>query len=241
MIGKDHSFKFEKEDVWKVKLMDKFQAQGVFCKGGTNCQKEHVNGKWSTIYDQSFAVELDNGLRFLANLRYSVKPDISPNPTADNFSKFFELKTGDYNKFDSQCDKTMIGFVQHIPSINTKESYGMVDHKVQCFYGMQETHYDMEDTVQVKTESDTVKVAVITNQNKIATQPVESINTQLSDVKDSVLRKSQNRFNAHHSHTPSDETDKAIMFINSQNFGWKADTCKLQKHHAEYGAHCEQE
>ena len=35
------------------------------------------------------------------------------------------------------------------------------------------THYDMEKTVSVKTESDTVKVAVITSQNKIATKPIE--------------------------------------------------------------------
>jgi hypothetical protein len=40
-------------------------------------------------------------------------------------------------------------------------SYGMTNHHVSCFYGQQETHYDMEKTVSVKTESDTVKVAVI--------------------------------------------------------------------------------
>jgi hypothetical protein len=45
----------------------------------------------------------------------------------------------------------------------------MTNHKVSCFYGVQETHYDMEKTVSVKTESDTVKVAVITSQNKIET------------------------------------------------------------------------
>jgi len=38
---------------------------------------------------------------------------------------------------------------------------------------------------------------------------------------------------------PSDENDIAISFINNQNLGWKADTCKLQKHHAEYGTHCD--
>jgi hypothetical protein len=34
----------------------------------------------------------------------------------------------------------------------------------------------MEKTVSVKTESDTVKVAVITSQNKIITDPIEKIN-----------------------------------------------------------------
>jgi len=56
----------------------------------------------------------------------------------------------------------MVGFMQTMPT-RTKERYGMTDHKVACFYGEQETHYDMEKTVSVKTESDTVNVAVITS------------------------------------------------------------------------------
>lgn len=56
----------------------------------------------------------------------------------------------------------MVGFVQTIPSVS-KEQYDMTSHKVVCFYGEQDTHYDMEKTVSVKTESDTVKVAVITS------------------------------------------------------------------------------
>ena len=55
----------------------------------------------------------------------------------------------------------------------------MTDHNIECFYGQQETHYDMEKTVSVKTESDTVKVAVITSQNKIVTQPIETENIQV--------------------------------------------------------------
>lgn len=78
------------------------------------------------------------------------------------------LKTGDYGKFNSECDKSMIGFVQTVPSLSN-EVYSLTNHKVQCFYGVQETHYDMEKTVSVKTDSDAVKVAVITQQNKIQT------------------------------------------------------------------------
>lgn len=99
----------------------------------------------------------------------------------------------------------------------------MAHHKVVCFYGEQDAHYDMEKTVSVKTESDTVKVAVITSQNKIVTQPIEQTNLQTK----SQVRTSKNRFNAHMEHTPSDETDKAISFVNSQDLGWKADVCKL--------------
>ena len=43
----------------------------------------------------------------------------------------------------------------------------MTHHKISCFHGEQAIHYDMEKTVSVKTESDAVKVAVITEQNKI--------------------------------------------------------------------------
>jgi hypothetical protein len=60
----------------------------------------------------------------------------------------------------------MVGFVQTIPTV-AKDEYTMTKHKIVCFYGEQDTHYDMEKTVSVKTESDTVKVAVITSQNKI--------------------------------------------------------------------------
>ena len=41
------------------------------------------------------------------------------------------------------------------------------------------------------------------------------------------LRQSSRRYNAHIEHVANDETDKAISFINKQNFGWKADVCKL--------------
>ena len=142
--------------------MDKYQAQAQKCESETVCSSEKVQGVWSPIYDQSFEVELENGLRFLTNFKYTVKSDVSPKPSQELFQKFETLKTGDYNKFDSKCDQTMVGFVQNIPTV-TNTSYSMSQHNVQCFYATQKTHYDMEKTVQVKTESDTVKVAVITS------------------------------------------------------------------------------
>lgn len=51
IIGKDHAWKFNKEHVWKVKLMDKFQAEAKFCKNGTECEDKTIAGQWSTIYD----------------------------------------------------------------------------------------------------------------------------------------------------------------------------------------------
>ena len=63
----------------------------------------------------------------------------------------------------------MVGFVQKMGGKN--ENPGSFDkHEVQCFFGEQDTHYDMEKTVQVKTDSDAVKIAVITTQNKIITE-----------------------------------------------------------------------
>ena len=90
----------------------------------------------------------------------------------------------------------------------------------------------MEQTVHVKTDADDVKVAVITAQNEY--KPASLI----SKPKGLAQRSSNRRINAHYAHVASDETDRAISFINSQNLGWKADTCKLQKSHPEYGPHC---
>jgi hypothetical protein len=114
--------------------MDKYQVEAVFCKNGSKCEDSHIAGTWSTVYDQSFKIELDNGLRFLANFKYSIKKETSANPVKDGADKFESVKTGDYGKFDSQCDKTMIGFVQTIPTVYKKE-YTMTKHRVVCFYG----------------------------------------------------------------------------------------------------------
>jgi hypothetical protein len=58
-------------------------------------------------------------MRFLANYRYDLKSDISKDPLKDAASagieKFSQLETGDYEKFDSLCSQTMVGFVQNIP------------------------------------------------------------------------------------------------------------------------------
>lgn len=97
----------------------------------------------------------------------------------------------------------------------------------------------MEKTVSVNTESESVKLAVITQENRIQTKPVEQNNLQIKS-KINMPRQSKTRFNAHSTHEANNETDAAISFINNADLGWKADVCKLQKHHAEYGAHCDQ-
>ena len=57
-------------------------------------------------------VELDNGVRFITNFRYNVKPSISSDPVTDGGSSFADLKTSSYDSFDSDCGATMVGFVQ---------------------------------------------------------------------------------------------------------------------------------
>ena len=95
--------------------MDQYNVEAVFCKGGSNCETKQVKGKWSPIYAQAMMVELDNGLRFVTNFRYNLKDEISKNPLKENVSSFSEISTGSEDDFNSQCDQTMIGFVQNKP------------------------------------------------------------------------------------------------------------------------------
>jgi hypothetical protein len=99
--------------------MDKYQAEANYCKQGRNCEATHVTGTWSNIYDQGFQINLENGMRFVANFKYSIKPNITKAPLSlvqtEQASELWDLKTSDYFKFNSECDKTMIGFVQSNP------------------------------------------------------------------------------------------------------------------------------
>ena len=67
--------------------------------------------------------------------------------------------------------------------------------------------------------------------------PADDANVQLDAQ--IFQRTSSKRINAHHEHVPSDENDIMISAINSLDLGWKADVCKLQKHHSDYGSHCD--
>ena len=114
IIDANHKWKFAKDDVWKVTLADGYKASAKFCPGGTSCESSPVSGTWSTIYDQAMRVELENGLRFITNFRYNIKPSISEDPLADGAKTFEGTQTGDYASFNSVCSETMVGFVQHI-------------------------------------------------------------------------------------------------------------------------------
>lgn len=73
-----------------------------------------------------------------------------------------------------------------------------------------------------------------------ATAPPDETNLQVAAEVRAMPRAHNRRMNTHHSHVPSDYMDLLIETINeSDNIPWKADTCKHQKHHASYGAHCD--
>ena len=50
IINKDHDFKFESFDKWKVTLDNDYKATAQICKEENACEAA-INGTWSTIYD----------------------------------------------------------------------------------------------------------------------------------------------------------------------------------------------
>ena len=75
LIDKSFSWSFAAEDIWQVKLSPDTTARANFCPNGdlSKCQNLGVKGFWQDYYDQAFHVELENGLRFVANFRYELK------------------------------------------------------------------------------------------------------------------------------------------------------------------------
>jgi len=160
IIDANHKWKFAKDDVWKVTLADGYKASAKFCPGGTSCESSPVSGTWSTIYDQAMRVELENGLRFITNFRYNIKPSISEDPLADGAKTFEGTQTGDYASFNSVCSETMVGFVQHIHGGNGSS---MKTHKAQCFYGKQTKQFNVQKSVE--EVNDSVKIDRIVEKN----------------------------------------------------------------------------
>jgi len=70
-----------------------------------------VNGYWNSFYDQAFKIELENGKRFLANWRYSLKEYVQAAPMKNGAKGISDVQIDDYDKFYSECDRSMIGFI----------------------------------------------------------------------------------------------------------------------------------
>ena len=116
-------------------IQSDFSAEARFCKDGDldKCARERTMGKWLAYYDQALLVELDNGLRFFANFKYQLKPNVTSDPTKTDVKKMAKLvqEVDDTAKaqFDSVCNQTMVGFV-----FNTSQPGTLQKHPVTCFY-----------------------------------------------------------------------------------------------------------
>jgi hypothetical protein len=64
----------------------------------------------------------------------------------------------------------MIGFIQNIPS-KTGVSGSLAEHSVQCFYGVQEKHYDFEKTKAFNTGH--VKFNKIIEHKQVAVEDIK--------------------------------------------------------------------
>lgn len=105
VLSENFKFNFAGEDVYQVNLIDNYKAEAVFCKDGASCDGKVIQGKWTSIYDQAIDLELDNGIRFIANMRYNMKSLVSKDPLKQAFEKglnsFGTIESGDYDKFNS--------------------------------------------------------------------------------------------------------------------------------------------
>lgn len=69
-----------------------YTVEAAFCKHGniSDCEKS-VEGTWLNYYDQALHVEIpDKNLRFTANFRYNILPNITTDPQSD-FKKVDKL------------------------------------------------------------------------------------------------------------------------------------------------------
>lgn len=246
LVNKKHEFSFASTDLYKLNLMDNYKAEAIFCKDGKDCEKSTIKGKWTSIYDQAFNIELENGLRFVSNFRYNIKQLISADPFRDagakGIEKFRHIESGDNDKFDSACDQTMVGFVQ---ATKGTDKSTMAQHKVTCFHGTQRKHYDIEETKAFNTGK--VKFNKITAHHTVQpdnlladAQQDQKKPTNVHAVQTPFKRtKAKRRVNMHLEHKPSEEMDIMIQAINEADLGWTADVCKYQKTHKLYGEHCD--
>ena len=123
----------------------------------------------------------------------------------------------------------------------------MKNFKAVCFYGKQTSKFNVEQTEEVDADgkqkfnkiikhdtsaSKALKVMSPDQDSKTVTKKTNVVNKSKPPTKN---KKPSKRSNLHLEHKPSDEMDLLISTLNDADLGWKADTCKLQKHHAKYG------
>ena len=114
----------------------------------------------------------------------------------------------------------------------------MSNFKAVCFYAKQTSKFNVEKTEEVD-EDGKQKFNKILKHDASASKELEDVIKAASPAKETKPaiknKKPSKRSNLHLEHKPSDEMDLLISTLNDADLGWKADTCKLQKHHAKYG------
>jgi hypothetical protein len=110
----------------------------------------------------------------------------------------------------------MIGFVHKLDDLGTMEN-----HKISCFYGSKDKSQLYED--------------------QVAPVNLGQGNQTNSTLETSEAPSKRGAVNLYDKHNATAETDDFIAHINgNQNiYGWKANTCMLQKSHKDY--HCDSE
>lgn len=86
-------------NVLNFRLNDDFSVINLSYPNATNAADNH----WSMIYDQSFFINFSSQ-RFIANFKYTVKDTVKK-------GGYKQLTVQNLEKFDSHCDKTMVGFI----------------------------------------------------------------------------------------------------------------------------------
>ena len=220
-------------------------ASAQQCESKDKCEGQKVNGLWNSFYDQAMKVELENGKRFLANWRYSLKEYVQSEPFRTGARGISDVQIDDYDKFYSQCDRTMIGFIQDMSTPST-----MTDHNVACFYAnknsaegeiknnlvqrekdeakrKEDEEEKKADKENVQTHSD-IKIVKDEQLIQIESQ-MEGKSKELSGTKLQQRKKGKKSFrrNPLLDHAPSDVTDLEITAINSQKLSWTANVCML--------------
>lgn len=119
----------------------------------------------------------------------------------------------------------MVGFVQ---KVGGGQEGSMRKYPVQCMYGERVSHLNIEQGQKVDVKDDNE----VLEEFKIVKHSQSNSKTQKEKKK--APSKSYKKKNLHLEHKPSDQMDVLISSINANDLGWKADTCKLQKHHPDY-------
>jgi hypothetical protein len=116
----------------EVTLKDDQTVDANVCNNG-KCDGAPISGSWFAFYDQAFKVDLETGLRFIANYKYAIKEYVTSDALSQGAKEIKKhgVETDDYDKFYSQCDHTMVGFVQ-----DKKNPTSMSEHHIECFYGV---------------------------------------------------------------------------------------------------------